>query len=358
MKKEKISQVIGNIDDKYINEAAEFAGAKRDSRFKGQIKWISLAAGILIFMMVSIVTFQYVSRESGSHKVKLEDGSVVNFVEVRALSSSSAKIAADGRQLTKEETNNLFGGLNVTEVKGYFNLDDGSIMGVSGQFDGMRVYASVPGKTVNDCVIKGKTATSYVKGVPVTAGYAVTDKNSKGERNIIYFATLQFSESSVYLEHGGSYDDRNTIKNEITSAIEDIAGLGEIGLLSVKAIDNMTFDIDKDGIDEECFIEYGRTSGVFTFGLSVYENGQLEYFNIFSTGVYKLSFLDGTNGDICIKGIPQGENEESCYFDISVADGNIVLSVDGKQVQYWGEQGIDSSDRPKYDVVIGEITGE
>lgn len=114
----------------------------------------------------------------------------------------------------------------------------------------------------------------------------------------------------------------------------------------INAIDNIVFDIDKDGKDESCVLGYGPTSGLFTFTLSVSENGKTEYFNIFHSPVFyhlRFTVLDGT---LRLKGTTPDDNPKTEYFDFLFEDGNILLSSDAQNIGYWGEQGLKSPFAP------------
>lgn len=103
-------------------------------------------------------------------------------------------------------------------------------------------------------------------------------------------------------------------------------------------IDSATFDIDNDGTVEYCQLRYGPTSGAFTFTFSVFENGKIEYFNIFYSPHLSLCF-ENVNGDTVLV----GKQDNLAYnMSIDVSDGNIVLNGGGLNISYWGEQGIDS----------------
>lgn len=110
-------------------------------------------------------------------------------------------------------------------------------------------------------------------------------------------------------------------------------------------IDTATFDIDGDGKNEQCSLSYGPTSGLFTFILSVSENGKLEYYNIYNGLAGEMSF-ETTTGGTKLYLVPQGESKP-IDFSFSVKDGNIVLTANGENVAYWGEQGINSKYAPK-----------
>lgn len=115
---------------------------------------------------------------------------------------------------------------------------------------------------------------------------------------------------------------------------------------SINFVDEAIFDIDGDGTDEDCFIGPGPTSGIFTFTLSVCQNGKLEYFNIYSSLPGALSFKTTSNGTV-LHLVPLGEFQPVDY-SFSVKANNIVLTVKGESLTYWGEQGINSIYAPKY----------
>jgi len=125
-------------------------------------------------------------------------------------------------------------------------------------------------------------------------------------------------------------------------------------------IDIATFDIDGDGKNEQCSLSYGPTSGLFTFILSVSENGRLEYYNIYNGLAGEMSF-ETTTGGTKLHLVPQGESKPIDY-SFSVKEGNIVLTANGENVAYWGEQGINSQYAPKaisdLNAAIAEVLNE
>ena len=104
-------------------------------------------------------------------------------------------------------------------------------------------------------------------------------------------------------------------------------------------IDSATFDIDGDGKEESCTLGYGPTSGLFTVILRAQENGKDEYFNIFMLAHGELSFVK-TDAGWRLKLIPSLGDLEIIYYSFSVRDGNIVLTHNGEEAFYWGEQGM------------------
>ena len=114
-------------------------------------------------------------------------------------------------------------------------------------------------------------------------------------------------------------------------------------------IDKTTADIDGDGINEYCILGYGPTSGLFTVTFSAYENGHLEYFNIFNSDVSDIQFGADKDGKTVIKGQVFADYDNQAYatYEISIKDGNIVLGSGDSMIAYWGEQGLDSPYAPK-----------
>ncbi len=98
-------------------------------------------------------------------------------------------------------------------------------------------------------------------------------------------------------------------------------------------IDMVTFDIDGDGKEEQCLLNYGPTSGLFTFILSASENGVLEYFNIFDSPYLKLSFERNSEGQVILVGVDS--DDHVLYMKIGVYGGNIIISSDDQDNFYW-----------------------
>ncbi len=126
---------------------------------------------------------------------------------------------------------------------------------------------------------------------------------------------------------------RYTESSEPTPSVPDGA---VFKLQGAKAyIDKITADIDKDGIEETCILNYGPTSGLFTFSLSILKDGGIEYFNIFNSEPLELSFAE-QNGKIKVQGVTLDENPETYLFDISIKDGDIILSNKDTKLPHWG----------------------
>ena len=108
-------------------------------------------------------------------------------------------------------------------------------------------------------------------------------------------------------------------------------------------IDAVDYDIDGDGVQELCELHYGPTSGLFTFVLVAYENGQPEYCNIFMSDWGLLSFTEKEDGTIGILRDGNKQNAERIIYDIVIADGHIQLIGADETIAYWGPQGVDAA---------------
>jgi len=132
------------------------------------------------------------------------------------------------QELTADELNTVFPGLTdthtVTAAANFqtdengvalFNID-AHIVSASG----FKTYIQIaPDKVIVDYRLEGETKTSDVLGTAVTAGYFETKPNSKGFRNVIYFAAFKLSDVAYYVELGGAEAEKEALKNEISELI-------------------------------------------------------------------------------------------------------------------------------------------
>lgn len=149
----------------------------------------------------------------------------------------------------------------------------------------------------------------------------------KKENDTMKFVASKSSELPSYAYSSGA-------KAEI--CVPDGAVFAKEELEVDNAIDTIVFDIDKDGKDESCVLEYGPTSGLFTFVLSISENGELEYYDTYASPFYYLSF-NVQDDTLRIKAITQDELPKTEYFDIAIEENHIRLLKDGKYMGYWAE---------------------
>lgn len=70
-----------------------------------------------------------------------------------------------------------------------------------------------------DYVFDVETKTSDLLGTEVTAGYFETRPNSRGLKNIIYFAAFQLADLAYYVELGGPEAEKEALKHETSELV-------------------------------------------------------------------------------------------------------------------------------------------
>ncbi len=220
MKRKYISETMNNIDLKYVDEAIAYTGdAKKAVRHTRWMKWRTIAACFALVAVFGIGIFG-----NGKQIVTLDNGDTINFVKTySALGQSDIAIYAETRTLTESEIKMLFNDLPVAAYA-HFSEEDNRMLGLEGNVDGMKLVVSVPNVPLVDTVITGIEKASNVDGVPVNAGYFESGENA------IYYAYFKVGESSVYIEHAGTKDKREMVKNEISVMIQKLIALKEINL--------------------------------------------------------------------------------------------------------------------------------
>ena len=78
-----------------------------------------------------------------------------------------------------------------------------------------------------DTVIEGTEESTRINGISIVTGYCVTDPNSKGEKNTIYYATLEIGNCKVYLENAGTKAKSEVTKNQLVEVIQKFLENGE-----------------------------------------------------------------------------------------------------------------------------------
>ena len=69
------------------------------------------------------------------------------------------------------------------------------LIGFEGQVGNVKVIISTSDVQLLDTVIVGTEKVSEINGITIVAGYFVTDPNSRGEQNAIYYATFEIGRS-------------------------------------------------------------------------------------------------------------------------------------------------------------------
>lgn len=218
-------------------------------------KWGAIAACFVAVTVLGVGLFQ--SGLFGSHTdiATLNNGEKIVFVKSDNVGGSLAlDVDVTTKPLTEDETLALFSDLPVTANAIFLNSDIDAVgsqelIGFEGQVGNVKVIISTSDVQLLDTVIVGTEKVSEINGITIVAGYFVTDPNSRGEQNAIYYATFEIGDCKVYLENGGMKDDSETIKNQLAEVIQKLTENGNLDLTSFSDETGMKLDGNPDGYD-------------------------------------------------------------------------------------------------------------
>jgi hypothetical protein len=231
----------------------------RPKRWPIMIKRYTAAFACLAVVLLGVFTIPKLTQHNvapapGNNPSVLEPGTItpapdssskytLYLNEADSQSTAKTDIAIRGhfwQELTDEELKAIFPRLIKTHIvtatanfqsdesrASLFNIDAQAVSSA-----GLKTYIQLaPGEVVLDYGFNAETKASDVFGTAVTAGYFETKPNSKGLKNVTYFATFKLSDVAYYVELGGAEAEKEALKNEISEII---------GLL----IDGGTVDLD------------------------------------------------------------------------------------------------------------------
>ena len=250
MKKEEFCEALGNINERYVEEAR----AGRKGKKPGWIKWGAMAACFAAVTALGAVMLQGGWIGEKTDTAALDNGEKIVFEKSEVTGSS---IHMDGtmttRRLTEEENAALFPGLPVTADAVFMadNMDTDDLqkrsgceentgniklIGLEGNIGNIKMIVTTSDVPLLDTEIVGTEESAEINGVNVVVGYFVTDPNSKGEQNAVYYAAFEIGDCKVYLENAGTKEESETTKNQLAEAVQKLTENGEPDFTSV--IDN------------------------------------------------------------------------------------------------------------------------
>jgi len=249
MRSEKLMIAMGAIDDRFIIEDTDAPMQETDTsaRKKAAVSqsrpalrpiWRFAPAVAGLAVLVTVVLILGANAGWFSHRVDtvdLGDSGIVSFYNSGAPGAGSLDlgVGVTGRDLTPTELQILFGDLPDTSAYGLFSADH-ALLHLEGHSGGTKIILAAPGLPTADYVLEGNEKTSTIDGVDVTAGYFLTDPNSQGTRNIIYFAQFMLGDVPAYAENGGPEADAETYRTDIAIVIETLIHNGEPQLTSIQ----------------------------------------------------------------------------------------------------------------------------
>ncbi len=233
MNSKKFSEAMNEIDNKYINEAIRYK--KRTKKF-GWIKWWGVVACFIVTIL-GINLFQKVLFDNNIDTAILHNGDEIKFIESDTVGTLSLNIDVTTRQLTKEEVYTLFGDLPVTAnaiflANGTADNSIQNLIGFDGKVGNIKMIIATSDIQLLDTVIIGSEENTKVNNTNITAGYFITKPNSKGEQNIIYYATFKLENNTIYVENAGTKKEREKVKNDLVKVIQELINNGALNLSS------------------------------------------------------------------------------------------------------------------------------
>ncbi|MBE5966447.1 MAG: hypothetical protein E7255_05705 [Lachnospiraceae bacterium] len=161
---------------------------------------------------------------------------------------SSTDIAIPGhfwQELTEDELTAILHSLpdtfSITATANYRNDENGAALfnidAHAVSTSGSKAYIQIaPGEVILDYILEGDVKTSNVLGTEVTAGYFESRRNSKGIRNVIYFASFKLSDVAYYVELGGEEAESEAFREEITELVGLLVQGGAADLVALSPV--------------------------------------------------------------------------------------------------------------------------
>lgn len=218
-----ISESIGNINQKYVNEATNYVNQSKTVHKSVLVKFGALAACVALVAILGIGVFQSGILGNNTHTVTLENGETLNFVKTD-FGLGQLDTVFSPHELNADDLKALFGNLPVTAFA-YFDEEE-KMVGLEGNLGDIKLIISKSGMNLNDTPVIGEENVSKIQGIPVTAGYCVA--NNQGHKVYIYYAAFELGDNTVYVENAGASDEIEKVQNDLVSAIKDLIDNGEL----------------------------------------------------------------------------------------------------------------------------------
>lgn len=234
MTREKISDIIGNIDSKYVNKAAAYSARTKTASHNKWIKWSAVAACFALVAMIGIGVMRGGISGNMDERITLNSGETLLFASTKTDIGQRGDMAYLTFELTAEEVATLFGDFPVTAFA-YYDEESDSVVGLEGEIGGVDMIMSKSGINLIDTVIDGgEEKISKIQDVNVSAGYCIA--NHSGNKVSLYFATFELGGNTYYLESGGltGTEEATAARDGLISVMMCLIDKGEVDLAQIK----------------------------------------------------------------------------------------------------------------------------
>ena len=196
MTRKNISDAVGGIGSRHIEETASYQAKKQKSI------WLKFGAIAACLCLIVVGVFSMGLFGKSTETATLGDGTTISFTKADTV-ASALSLNLQARALTKDEVQTIFGDLPISG-DALFTLDDVAFVGFDGHYSDMKFVVSMVGDT------------------PVKAGYFVTNANSEGIKTVIYYAYITFDNYSIYIENAGGESEREAVRAELMAALDKL----------------------------------------------------------------------------------------------------------------------------------------
>lgn len=191
-------------------------------------------AVVLIIVLFGITMIQNGWLKSKRESAPLSGGGTFSFEKENIAGAASlADMDVSLRPLTEEETTSVFGDLGFTGNALFSGTitaetEKAKFLGFQGNVGNVELVISTTDSNLRDTVIIGTEQENNINGTSVLAGYFVTDKNSRGEQNAIFYSTFTLGEADVYVENAGPLENKESVKRELVDVIQKMVEKGKL----------------------------------------------------------------------------------------------------------------------------------
>ncbi len=228
MNAKNFSDGMNELDVKYVDETLNY---KKAAKRPVWMKWGTLAASFALVAVIGVGVLHGGFVGSKTDIAVLDNGEQIEFVKGTAIGDTALALENGfSKPLTDEEVGTVFGDL---PVKATALFDGQKLVGLEGKIGNIKMVIATSDVPMLDTKIIGTEEKSKVNDTSVTAGYVVTDPNSKGEQTVIYYATFALGDCTVYVENAGVKADSESVKNELAEIVKDLVEYGSFDLNSI-----------------------------------------------------------------------------------------------------------------------------
>ena len=216
MKKEKLFDIIGDVDEKKVITAGRTMSDRKTIR-PAWMKWGAMAACLALVVALGVGIMPQLFGNQ-SYVASLSNGSQMTFTKGSENGISNLDIAVVGmRTLSEAEASALFGDCEVDASVG-FEEKTNEFIYLEGKLDNYKIVVT-RSDVSPDTIIDGEETASDIDGVKVSAGYFITNANSQGKKNAIVYASFNTNNYTVYLETSGTESEKETLCNALAEEI-------------------------------------------------------------------------------------------------------------------------------------------